>query len=159
VDNENIMKDLILSANINFTDKPDFTQLSKINGKGELSVTNWQGSKFLEGTLEKSVKVIQPLAITVREVLQQISGTTIISITVTNLTEDFIYSDTSLGVDSPKSAKNKGMKIEIEDLQCDITKSIISEIGKLGEKQNLMKLLQQKGDSIFDVEIIHGVSF
>eukprot|EP01022_Parablepharisma_sp_SALTPOND_P000915 TRINITY_DN105246_c4_g1_i1.p5 TRINITY_DN105246_c4_g1~~TRINITY_DN105246_c4_g1_i1.p5 ORF type:complete len:138 (-),score=10.78 TRINITY_DN105246_c4_g1_i1:796-1209(-) len=105
--------------------------------------------------IEKTILIIQPLAISSGEVLQQAQGMSIISMILKNDTETFDYSDQSLG----GSLEIKGTNITIEDMQCDITKSLAKALNKNTERTDLVNLLQAKGEKLLDVEIIHGVRY
>ena len=145
----------MLILDVSIPDKVNFQSVSQINIKGELQIVKWQETKFCEGKIEKSVLVIQPLMINASEVLQQAQGMSILSVELKNNTKDFEYSTSSSG--SKSSAASSGINLVVEDLQCDITKSLVKDLSKEIERPDLMELLQQKGDKLFDVEIIHGV--
>ncbi len=90
-----------------------------------------QEKELCRGRIDKSVRIIQPLAVAVAEHLQQGQGLAMISVCLQNDTGKVEYCDRELGaVDTQVLAGAKGMNIMIDDIQCDVKKSVIHELGK-----------------------------
>ncbi len=88
----------------------------------------WNENRLCSGRIDKLVTVIQPLSFSSEELLRDGQGQALVSISVRNETEAVDYFDRDL-VDSlpPGKAASalRGMSIMIEDVQCDVKKSVI----------------------------------
>ena len=106
--------------------------------------------------LMKNVIIIKPLSIITGKALEGTQPTSIIPIEIQNSTENINYFDGSLGeVTNP--SQTRGMDIIIEDLQCDLSKSIVLDLNKAMIRSDLIKYMQLKANELFDIELIHGV--
>ena len=100
--------------------------------------------------------LIKPLSIITGKALEGTQPISIIPIEIQNSTENINYFDGSLGeVTNP--SETRGMDIIIEDLQCDLSKSIVLDLNKTMIRSDLIKYMQLKANELFDIELIHGV--
>lgn len=120
---------------------------------GEESKESW----LEQVRITKNITVINPLQIVVGKPLEKTQPLIIIPVELQNTTESINYYDASLG--NTSSSETKGIAVCIEDLQCDLSKSIVQDVSKTVERPDVMHLLQLKGDKFFHLELIHGVHF
>ena len=107
--------------------------------------------------LTKNVIVINPLQIVTGKPLEKTHPMIIIPVEVQNTTDNINYFDSSFGsIINPSEIK--GMNVVIEDLECDLSKSIVQDLSKSIENSYTMNLLKLKANKLFYLELIHGVN-
>ena len=123
VERDSLRERCLLTFDLTARRKVNFGALSQIGSEGKLQAEVWKDAKICEAKLRKSVQVILPISTFAAEVLHQEQGSALISLRLANETGAVDYADNSLPNSDRRTAK--GMKIVIEDIQCDIKKSHI----------------------------------
>eukprot|EP00831_Metopus_contortus_P071488 TRINITY_DN6529_c0_g3_i1.p1 TRINITY_DN6529_c0_g3~~TRINITY_DN6529_c0_g3_i1.p1 ORF type:complete len:268 (+),score=29.23 TRINITY_DN6529_c0_g3_i1:317-1120(+) len=151
---EYLKKPISLSFFLSASPKLTFESISQIGNDGRLALPKFPDIKPCSATLSKLVRVIDPLKCIVSDVLQQGLGVALLSAKLQNVTENLDYIDHTLDM-GPMGEISKGMTVCVEDIECDLKKSII--FGDRNElKTELVNILVSKGDEFFDIELILG---
>jgi hypothetical protein len=104
----------------------------------------------------KMVKVFQPCGHYYHNLLNTTKDKALISLEIRNDTGIWNYADSSIK-DNIIFQPCKGMVIQINDIYCDIKRSIVHSLENGMAETEFMEILSKKGDEIFDVEIMNGV--
>ena len=111
-------------------------------------------SKF---SIERIITIIKPLLFECKYI-NPIPNTTMVSIFLENTTKGFNYIDKNLQSTKDIKENNIGIPFNIEDIQYDINDIVVGEINSNEQRTDIMELIKDSTEELFDIEIIHGVN-
>ena len=125
-----------MAFDIVFLKKVSFTSVSQIGGEGKLQALHWKEEKTCDKFIDKEIKIIQSLVAKATKTLNQGYGSAIISVQLKNKTGLWDYTDRPYVTEGMPCPQTKGMSIIIDDISCDIRKSLVYDL----EKSNIVHI-------------------